>query len=266
MITFAAVFGGCIETDSDPASTSASSMTSGNETAAANAAPVAVIQVLANGTARVAENGTYAAAVGQNLTFDGSNSTDADGDNLTFTWGFGDNATNHNASAVFAFIEAGNKTVTLSVSDGNLTGTANVTIVVATSGPAAGTELRKDEQAFGNAPGGTYVAAGCFATLSKDWVLVDQEADGTASSVSTLTLTMAAMTSTGLNGYTKLSLKDPSGKVVKELTTGTAAKKIEVAGPLAAGTYKVEAAVCSTYLSTQVNSPAVAGVAVYVAV
>lgn len=58
-----------------------------------------------------------ACCVGVMTTFDGSASSDADGDQLTYTWDFGDGATATGAKVTHAYDRAGNYRVTLTVDD-----------------------------------------------------------------------------------------------------------------------------------------------------
>ena len=64
--------------------------------------------------------GPYAAAPGQDIIFDGSGSADPNGDTLSYSWDFGDNTTDSGVSPTHAYTAAGNYTVTLTVSDGEL--------------------------------------------------------------------------------------------------------------------------------------------------
>ncbi len=61
------------------------------------------------------------AQVNQLLIFNGSNSYDPDGDELTYDWHFGDNQTTNGISVPHAFTTAGNYLVTLYVNDGQAT-------------------------------------------------------------------------------------------------------------------------------------------------
>jgi hypothetical protein len=104
--------------------------------AAANATElVAAIAVTIDGNLSEAVNGSIPAAVGTNVTFDGSESV---GDNLTFAWDFGDNETGENASETHAFAEPGVFNVTLTVTSGNETDSAYVLVNVTSAAPAAG--------------------------------------------------------------------------------------------------------------------------------
>lgn len=63
--------------------------------------------------------GPYSGTVGEAVEFDGSGSSDADGDTLTFLWDFGDGSTpSAEAVASHTYSSAGNYTATLTVSDG----------------------------------------------------------------------------------------------------------------------------------------------------
>ncbi len=87
-----------------------------------NQAPTAVVAVPAECTASVACTG-----------FDGSSSTDPDGDPLTYTWNFGDGTTATGASVAHTYASATGSpyTVTLIVSDGEAAddATASVTVI-----------------------------------------------------------------------------------------------------------------------------------------
>jgi mono/diheme cytochrome c family protein len=62
--------------------------------------------------------GPYAGAPGQAITFDGSGSTDPNGDPLTYSWDFGDGATGTGVAPAHSYAAEGTFTVSLVVSDG----------------------------------------------------------------------------------------------------------------------------------------------------
>lgn len=64
------------------------------------------------------------------VTFDGTNSSDADNDILTYSWDFGDGNTMTGPTATHTFTDAGSYTVTLTVSDGQDSAQATTTITV----------------------------------------------------------------------------------------------------------------------------------------
>jgi len=61
--------------------------------------------------------GPYTATVGEELTFDGSGSSDSDGEIIEYIWDFGDDSTGSGVSPVHTYTEAGQYTVTLTVKD-----------------------------------------------------------------------------------------------------------------------------------------------------
>jgi len=72
------------------------------------------------------------------VLFDGSSSSDPDGDALTYHWDFGDGATAAGASVTHAYAALGTFDVTLTVSDGNgATSNASTTAVIANRAPVA---------------------------------------------------------------------------------------------------------------------------------
>ena len=59
--------------------------------------------------------------VGQIIFFDGSDTEDADGDDLTYLWNFGTGATSTEPNPIYIYFKAGNFSVSLTVSDGEHT-------------------------------------------------------------------------------------------------------------------------------------------------
>ena len=61
--------------------------------------------------------GPYAGVAGIPLLFDGSGSSDSDGDNLAYIWDFGDGTTGTGSTLVHIYTKAGDYIVTLTVMD-----------------------------------------------------------------------------------------------------------------------------------------------------
>ena len=57
---------------------------------------------------------------GDEITFNAAGSSDPDGDSLTFTWNFGDGNTGSGLTTTHSYVQDGEYTVRLSVSDGSL--------------------------------------------------------------------------------------------------------------------------------------------------
>jgi len=86
-----------------------------------NAAPVAIITVTAEGLT---------------ITFDASDSTDADGDTLTYSWDFGDEEGNStDATGTYIYAASGPYTVTLTVNDGTDDSTPDTEALTITNPP-----------------------------------------------------------------------------------------------------------------------------------
>lgn len=71
------------------------------------------------------------------IDFDGTNSSDADGDNLTYSWDFGDNTDSDLATTAHEYTEIGTYTVKLTVNDGIDNVVTNKTITITDGSPVA---------------------------------------------------------------------------------------------------------------------------------
>src|SRR6202041_2529718 len=81
--------------------------------------------------------GPYTAGPNVAVTFNGSGSTDPQGEALTYAWNFGDGATGHGVSPTHTYAATGNYAVSLTVTDStNLSSTATATAAIETTGPA----------------------------------------------------------------------------------------------------------------------------------
>ena len=86
--------------------------------------------------------GPYAGEPGQTIIFDGSASADSNGGSLTYSWDFGDGSMGSGVSPTHAYAAAGNYTVILTVSDGQLASdpvatTAEIAVPLANRAPTA---------------------------------------------------------------------------------------------------------------------------------
>jgi PKD repeat protein len=68
--------------------------------------------------------------VGEIVTFNGSSSSDPDGNVLTYLWDFGDGQTGSGVNAMHTYNKAGQYAVSLTVSDGQYSDTAYAQVVV----------------------------------------------------------------------------------------------------------------------------------------
>ncbi|MBA7568154.1 hypothetical protein ES708_09875 [subsurface metagenome] len=90
--------------------------------------------------------GPYTATVEEELTFDGSASSDSDGEIAQYIWDFGDGSTGSGASPTHAYTEAGEYTVTLTVKDDGDSLSAEVTTTVTVEEEAIEEEAVVEEE------------------------------------------------------------------------------------------------------------------------
>lgn len=237
----AAALAGCIADDATTSDDgSAAGADGGNETVPAdNAAP----SVSATFEVVDQENHTY--------EFDGSASSDPDGDNLSFAWDFGDGATadgaivNHTFNATGA---SGNVSfnVTLTVTDrGGLSDTAALNVTFA-AGPAPGTLYLTQGETFedtllvgtvaGDGEGGVIGFGVDYTTFTL--TLAYAAEDGTAVEGQ---YALLDLTSSGGDVYNDLDLYfyDPDGNELGSSTSPTGMETIEVDDPMPAGEYTI---------------------------
>lgn len=88
---------------------------------------------------------------GKQIVFDGSDSTDSDGDTLSYSWDFGDGSTGNGVKVSHLYTTPGAYTVTLMVSDGQLSTTDSASVAVQTEGRSLrDTFDRPDSSILGN--------------------------------------------------------------------------------------------------------------------
>ncbi|HYI99346.1 MAG TPA: PQQ-dependent sugar dehydrogenase [Thermoleophilaceae bacterium] len=85
--------------------------------------------------AEATANPTFSPNVPMTVAFDGSGSSDADGDDLSYSWDFGDGGHSSAVSPSHQYTEEGTYTATLTVDDGDKTDTDSVTITAGNSPP-----------------------------------------------------------------------------------------------------------------------------------
>jgi len=112
-------------------------------------APVSVVVAVFEQTPVANAGGPYSGAKNAAIRFDGTASTDADGDPLTYVWDFGDGTIGSGASPTHVYARSGVYSVTLVVSDGaansmparTTVSVSNTAPMALLSGPASGFKL-----------------------------------------------------------------------------------------------------------------------------
>ena len=98
---------------------------------------------------------------GDEITFNAAGSSDPDGDSLTFTWNFGDGNTGSGLTTTHSYVQDGEYTVRLTVSDGSLETTTKKTLNIidpSAREPQAKISDDKDDDCEGeSAPAGSFV-------------------------------------------------------------------------------------------------------------
>lgn len=111
-----------------------------------NSSPASVDVSIQNRPPVANAGGPYSGVKNAAIRFDGTASTDSDGDPLTYTWNFGDGTTGSGTNPMHTYAAGGTYTVTLTVNDGitnSIPAGAQVTVnntapIARVSGPATG--------------------------------------------------------------------------------------------------------------------------------
>lgn len=111
--------------------------------------------------------GSYAAELDNVITFDGTGSFDPDGDAITYSWDFGDGTTGTDPgpdpTSSHIYSQAGDYTITLTVSDGEFEDTATTTATI--KEPVDDTSMRVSEITMSKSKNRSLVSATAALTL-----------------------------------------------------------------------------------------------------
>jgi ELWxxDGT repeat protein len=98
-------------------------------------APATTTVTISNALPVANPGGPYSGVRNQAIAFNGSGSSDPDGDSLTYAWNFGDGTQGTGVAPTHAYSTLGTFIVTLTVSDGNATSATATTTVTITNAP-----------------------------------------------------------------------------------------------------------------------------------
>ncbi|WP_430814663.1 S8 family serine peptidase [Carboxylicivirga sp. RSCT41] len=102
----------------------------GNSSAASSSLDVTTLEGSANTPPLADAGGPYVGDEGAAITFDGTGSSDADGDPLSYSWDFGDGSTGTGVTPSHTYVSAGTYTAILTVSDGTDSDQATAAVTV----------------------------------------------------------------------------------------------------------------------------------------
>jgi PKD repeat protein len=158
-----------------------------------------VLARAANGLPAARPGGPYSGTVDSPITFDGTGSSDPDGDPLEYSWDFGDGTTGSGASPVHTYAAPGTFTVTLIVSDGSASSPPATT--TATVGAATQT-LSLEVGGMENGSGVVAYAAGATAGSCATSAGQPQSCSASFASGTEVTLTATASPDSKFLGWT----------------------------------------------------------------
>ena len=157
------------------------------------------IQVANANRAPVASaGGPYAGTVGVSISFDGSGSSDPDGEALTYLWSYGDGSTGAGSTASHAYQAPGEYVVTLRVDDGTLSGEGTTSASI--TGALPGTAFLPNGRTISLSSGASSVA------------MLLQPQDGSFA-IEDLDLTSVRLTADGLGEVSEIAPKDDKTSV-----------------------------------------------------
>ncbi|GAG58968.1 unnamed protein product, partial [marine sediment metagenome] len=112
--------------------------------------------------------GPYTATVEEELTFDGSASSDSDGDIIEYIWDFGDDSTGSEVAPIHTYAEAGTYTVTLTVVDDSGTSSDAVSTTAVITDAVISQESTGETEPTVTAEAGEAISANVGESLTFD--------------------------------------------------------------------------------------------------
>lgn len=126
-----------------PYTLSAQAYDTSNNTASSQDVNMTISNLNQAPTAQISYDSDPFYQMGESISFDASNSSDPDGNSLSYHWDFGDGSTSTDAAVNHGYSQAGNYTIVLTVSDGNLTDTEEITLTIYPLGEEGSIELQQ---------------------------------------------------------------------------------------------------------------------------
>ncbi|MBA7714838.1 hypothetical protein ES703_123870 [subsurface metagenome] len=112
--------------------------------------------------------GPYIATAGEEITFDGSGSSDPDGSITEYIWGFGDDSTGSEVAPIHTYAEAGTYTVTLTVVDDSGTSSDAVSTTAVITDAVISQESTGETEPTVTAEAGEAISANVGESLTFD--------------------------------------------------------------------------------------------------